>query len=291
MKVDIKPSPLRWFLFAINIIFFLLGFALVAAGFAVKVKGDLINGPVAELLRELNTQQDGATLADMLVTLSNLFIAIGLAGLVVSLIGCSGAGCSWRSCLIAYGIDVIIVIVLAVVAGVLAWFLGSGELAYLENSMKANIQRSYRGSQASDTASLAWNYLFFSLGCCGATSYMDLDDWNRTALVGQHHNITLQTTTPLFCCKGLKIFSDTEPPKGDNNWNCAAYPKERNSNFLTGCAKQLSTKLKEYSATLFVLGGIYTLIMICCASSSILLFVIMGRRTHEEIDPGGFAET
>ncbi|XP_069103114.1 CD82 antigen-like [Argopecten irradians] len=237
MKVDIKPSPLRWFLFAINIIFFLLGFAMVAAGMAVKVKGDFINGPLVDLLRDLNTQQDGATIEDMLVTLSNLFIAVGLAGLVVSLIGCSGAACSWRSCLIAYGIDVIIVMVLAVVAGVLAWFLGSGELAYLENSMKENLKRHYKGNEATDSRSVAWNYIFHSVN-------------------------------------------------------------EDNSNFLTVCTMyytgtddELSKKLKNYSATLFVLGGIYTLVMLCCACSSILLFIIMGRQTHEEIDPGGCTET
>ncbi|XP_033726215.1 uncharacterized protein LOC117315905 [Pecten maximus] len=184
--------------------------------------------------------------------------------------------------------------VLAVVAGVLAWFLGSGELAYLESSMKANLQRSYKGNEATDPVSTAWNYIFFSLNCCGASSYTDLNDvkdWNKTVLVGEHHNITLHTITPLFCCKGLKQFPYTEPPKGDSKWYCAIHPDEENSNHLTGCGSELSNKLKNFSATLFVLGGIYTLVMLCCACSSILLFIIMGRQTHEEIDPGGCTET
>ncbi|XP_060070845.1 uncharacterized protein LOC132550737 [Ylistrum balloti] len=184
--------------------------------------------------------------------------------------------------------------ILAVVAGVLAWFLGSGDLSYLENSMKVNLQRSYKGNEATDPVSLAWNYIFFSLGCCGATGYMDLntmDQWNRTVVIGSHHNITLQTTTPLFCCKGLKNFSYPEPPNGDNIWRCATNPDEENSNSLTGCATELSQKIKDFSATLFVLGGIYTLVMLCCAVSSILLFIVMGRNTREDIDPGGCTET
>jgi len=111
-----------------------------------------------------------------------VLVAIGVAIMVQSLLGCTGTfmGCCGnrkaRSCLIVYGVLVAIVIVLEIVAAVLVLHVYQEDVTgearqFMLETIKTDYKLPSQGEANSVT--VLWDTIMASMVCCGVNSYLD----------------------------------------------------------------------------------------------------------------------
>ncbi|XP_064594969.1 tetraspanin-9-like [Liolophura sinensis] len=259
------------FLVLINIIFVLIGLGLLTVGCMLKLgQVDLLN----EQLMNLMSSVDGKVIADGSVDLGSLVgkaaVALIISGVIIFIIGflgMCGAMCTikWMLCLYAV---IITVIILAEVVGVILLFTMTAQIeGFIQSFLRGTLKKSYAGAKSNDAASLAWNYAFTELQCCGVTNYTDTHlatKWNRT-VQDPITSAIRRLETPLTCCKLNGTFPDYELP---SSYDCAVTPVRRNSNYDTDCYSAVKDIVLGYKGIFIGVGvGILVLELLLLISS------------------------
>jgi len=138
-----------------------------------------------------------------------VLVAIGVAIMVQSLLGCTGTfmGCSGnrkaRCFLITYGVLVAMVIVMEIVAAVLVMHVyqeqvGEKARKFMEETIQSDYVLPSQGPANSVT--VLWDTIMTSLACCGVNSYLDFQETEGSAEV------------PPSCCKSLNMSTSCPDP-------------------------------------------------------------------------------
>lgn len=166
-------SCVKYMFFAFNVIFWLLGSALLGVGIWLHVS----KGAYASIAPTYN-----------FLSVTAIIIAAGCIMIVVGFFGCCGAIMENQCMLIIYFILVVIIFVLEIVAGILAFVYRDD----LEGGITAELTKGIRSNyKVEDGLTKAWDSAQSDLQCCGVVNYTD---WYRSAAWPNHDYV------PESCC-------------------------------------------------------------------------------------------
>jgi len=191
-----------------------------------------------------------------------ILVAVGVAILIQSLLGCTGTflGCCGsrkaRCCLLTYSVIIAIVILLEIVGAVLVLHVYETHVkAETEEFMKKTIDDYYRPSSQGEPngVTVLWDHIMTSLQCCGVNSFLDFQNGTESA----------QDQIPLACCSSA---NETD--------SCSASPEEGPllEQLTRGCYSVLLTHSVPAIAasiavvTVFQVAGV---ILACCLSRKV----------------------
>lgn len=169
-----------------------------------------------------------------------LIIAAGAAVIIVAAIGVLGALCDHkfnRFLLVLYIILVLVVFVLELVGGILAFVYRDDVQEFVQDGLNATIAR-YNGNATADIAiTEAWDTIQDSLDCCGVLSFEDYE--------------TQGIAIPASCCPDITTGTCNNP-------------------FDTGCVDALTEFLEDNLLVVaaigiaFLVGEIVVILMAFC---------------------------
>ncbi|XP_022083557.1 tetraspanin-1-like isoform X2 [Acanthaster planci] len=189
-------------LIVFNIVFFIVGIALLAVGIWVVTSPynldilSILDNPILE---------SGAY----------FIIALGAFIFVVSFLGCCGAWMENRLMLIIYFIIVLLIFIAQLIGCAVIIAYKDKVDAFVTNQLRKTMNN-YEGEAAENKYSQGWNALQVLLECCGTNNYTD---WMDTPWYGNNTNImvggqSLKPEWPATCCKvdnNLVVFEGKYP--------------------------------------------------------------------------------
>lgn len=179
----------KYLLIVFNVIFFLVGIALLAVGIWVIVQPYQL-----EILEILDNP--------LIKNSAYLIIAIGSFIIVVAGLGCCGACMNSKCMLVIYFIIILLIFVAQLVGCALVIAFRSDVDAFVTNQLSSTMS-SYMGESANDTVSTAWNAIQILLECCGTNGYEDwaTSPWvNDTSPMIEIGGSSYAQTYPATCC-------------------------------------------------------------------------------------------
>lgn len=176
-------NVVRGLFFAFNLIFWLLGIAVLAIGIYSRVENDTWQD-----LIDMNTIYETA----------NLLIAAGVIVAVIGFLGCCGAIKKWQWMLIVYSILVLLIFVLEIVAGAYAYSKRDKVQTKLTSGLRDGIQINYdEKGTASVGLTKAIDWFQENVKCCGADGP---DDWKKSKWY-KKMSTNATADVPSSCCK------------------------------------------------------------------------------------------
>ncbi|CAF1304349.1 unnamed protein product [Rotaria sordida] len=203
-------KTVRFIMVLFNIIFFLIGAALLALGIYVMVD------PRFQKLKEflpISTNPGIEKGLSYLEVMGIVIIILGSILLIIGFLGCCGAMKQVKLFLICYAIIVGLIIIVEI--GVTIYFVvfqanfKSRFVPKLQQSLKQTYEGplvlNSNGLSKPSSFSLAWDFIMYNLQCCGVEGKLDFfgtTKWNRT---NPWWNSSLPVTMkefvyPLTCC-------------------------------------------------------------------------------------------
>jgi tetraspanin-4 len=183
-------SCVKFVFFAFNVLFWLLGCAILGIGIWLQVS----KGAYASLSPSFN-----------FLSATVLCIAAGILVLLVGFFGCCGAIMENKCLLMTYFILVIVIFILEIVSVVLV-FINRLEIQTLVSAeLKKGIKKQYRKTDDEEGLKAAWAYVQSSFQCCGVDNYTD---WYQPD----------SNKVPRECCRNITNCKDEDSPA---DW----YPK------------------------------------------------------------------
>ncbi|XP_060082817.1 CD63 antigen-like [Ylistrum balloti] len=184
-----------------NIIFLIIGIALIIPGILMLTDIDLLSENIKPLLEQISF--NGVNLGNISGNLPIVFIFFGVAILFIATLGLIGACCKIKTLLVIYAIIVIILTVAEVVILVFFFVLRSHLDSTIKNEFASQLTSKYTQDllDKSDTVSSSFNYMFMEAECCGVnavtstTNDFDNSPWRSGAGSGKK--------IPKGCCKGV----------------------------------------------------------------------------------------
>ncbi|KAL8569937.1 hypothetical protein ACOMHN_014157 [Nucella lapillus] len=184
----------KYILFLVNFLFFVLGVAAVALGvYALVDKEDL------ELLAMLDSEGhlEKFNAVGLLQKGAMVLIAGGTSLLVLGFLGCCGAVRESKCLLGLYSFVVIIIVMVQIAAAVTAIVFRERVADFLKNGLKLALRQHYDGSVTSGNPfSRAFDFAQIYFGCCGVTG---ATDFNGTKWYESRPSDNL--TVPEACCE------------------------------------------------------------------------------------------
>lgn len=248
------------FLIVLNFLFFLGGAFML--GFGLWMKLDPL---ITQYLLVVNIQA-----SDPLLDYAALvFIVVGAAAVVISLIGCCGAVKANQALLFVYILLLLVLILGEFVGAVLALvYRGKVESALL-GAMEEQVKEDYYNGTAQYDA---WNYLQTSLKCCGGNNFTDYKDsvWfrNESLVINNTKEIV-----PQQCCAQMEGAGPSDPmPLDFQKCQEAARDGVFDSEFLNadGCHESVQAWFQQHSLIMMIIGfaiGAVQILGIVCACS------------------------
>ncbi|XP_071486431.1 tetraspanin-18-like [Diadema antillarum] len=212
----------RYLLIVFNILFFLVGVALLAVGIWVQVQPYQVD--ILEILDN-----------PLIKNSAHVLIALGSFIMAMSGIGFGGACANSKCMLIMHFIVVFIVFVAQLVACALVLAYKSDVDSFLTDTLITTMD-DYNGENATDSTSTGWNAVQILFECCGTNGYAD---WQNTTWYDD--NPTYQSYSqdyPLTCC----VYPDKNDLLTGTDWPMPA---------------NISACLTSTSATYVNTGGCY----------------------------------
>lgn len=227
-----------------NIIFFLLGIAILAIGIYVLVdpKFNHFKNIASYDVVDMAAKQ-GVNL-DYIGYCGIAFCVFGGVMLLISFLGCCGALKQVRCLLGLYSTVLLIVLLAEIGIGIFSGVYSGQLKSLLEPQLKRSIVKQYMGDSENKTiASIGWDTVMLNFECCGVTNSSDFDEatkWNRG-----------NASIPKSCCKFESINSNSwtiaEVPTNYKDPSCYTNPTVENSNFKTGCYDKIQSTVAQYS--------------------------------------------
>lgn len=265
----------------VNIIFGILGLAILVAGALLKFKENLVNGYVEDFLKQIRLEHLKTDLASIINTLAIVCICVGVFIFLLSLFGCLGACCQQRILLTSYAIVVVIILGAQIAAIVLTFQYKDEWQGTVKAEMKDVIKNNYKGDNGTDIVTMGINAAFMEFKCCGVDDYKDVEaapGWVRTYTI---NNQQVTFKAPYFCCKNIK----TDTPIVDSGLftsvdqtKCATDPTDDNSNFNMGCYNSFEDIVMRYSGIYIGVGIALLLLEVFCVVFACYICCRAGRQ-------------
>lgn len=229
-----------------NIIFFLLGIAILAVGIYVLVDPkfnhfkNIASVDVVDI-----ASQNGINLS-YIGYCGIAFCVFGGVMLFISFMGCCGAMNQVRCLLGLYSTILLLLLISEIGIGIFSGVYSGKLREFLAPQLKQNIENQYMGDMANRTiASIGWDTIMLNFECCGV---YDSNDFKNTS--NWKHNATQQI--PRSCCKFEAIpassWTSGTIPENYLDENCFINPTETNSNYKKGCYDQIQNTIYQYSS-------------------------------------------
>ncbi|XP_070557956.1 CD151 antigen-like [Ptychodera flava] len=211
-------SCLKYTLFIFNFLLWLAGAGMLAIGIWTLVDK-------SHYVAVLSSSTYEATTYLLLVT--------GICVMIVGTLGCCGAVQEQKLCLVLYTSLLLIILVMELVVGILAYVYRNELESELENNLNSTLSQ-YYGIDGHEKLTNAVDEMHRNFNCCGAHLYHDWG-WSNWQLQGLSYN----RSTPDSCCKTESNF-------------CAVRDHPSNI-YRIGCIKSLQDFLQRH---LIILGGV-----------------------------------
>lgn len=246
MVADCGATCAKYLLCLFNFVFFVVGSAVLCVGIWLAVdKKSFIN------LAKFSTLNEGVeqptflqelTEPTVIEQLAYILIAAGAFIFIISFLGYCGAIKESRVLLTAYGLFIIIIILLQVALIVVAAIYKAEAENHSKKFLQHTIKEHYTHKSQRNAVTLLWDFAMAELKCCGVEGYSDFSEgkaeqFNKYAKVYADDNSVDKPKIPEACCK-LKPRNQTQKDEGlfvpvDNN--CLTVPTIYNSHMDIGC--------------------------------------------------------
>ncbi|XP_041373148.1 tetraspanin-18-like [Gigantopelta aegis] len=253
----------RLVLVAVNMLFTLIGLALLVVGCIVRFGANVLDpylndllSALSELMKKAGTDLDLANfdLGEYLSNASLAVIIIGTFFFVVGILGCCGACCKLRPFLVVYAVILILIVLAEVLFVILLFVIRDKIKDVLKQPMLDSIREDFTGFNGTDVITLGWNFAMISFKCCGVDNYTDF--WNASRWIRTYNDPTLNFTqtleAPIACCKLNGTFPNVEAPA---NFTCAVHPNPEISNIDKGCFQAFEDFLTGNSNVMIGVGA------------------------------------
>lgn len=238
-----------------NVIFALFGLVFMVVGFVVRFGSHLLDDMLQDFYSAIQKLMEQAgshsslssfNLGDYLQSATLAFILLGAFFFLLGIVGCIGACCKIKSCLIVYTVVIGIIILGEVVFVVLIFTVRDQLTTSLQTPLYDSLD-DFIGINSSDAISLGWNFAMTTFKCCGVENYTDFEvhakHWQR-----QYFNLIV----PIACCKLNGSFTDVSTRM---NLTCATEPTLDNANIHQGCYNALVDFLVDNSDIMIGVGA------------------------------------
>jgi len=226
-----------------NIIFFLLGIAILAVGIYVLVDPKFKH---FENIASLNVVDIAAKNGVNLSYIGYCGIAFCVFGgimIFISFLGCCGSLKEVRCLLCLYGFVLLLILIAEIGVGIFAGVYSGKLKELLAPQLQRNIQSEYMGDYQNKTiASIGWDAIMLNFECCGVYSYVDFNETKNWDSNG---------TIPRACCKFTSIpansWTSATVPENYVDSTCYTKPNPNNSNYQNGCYDKIQQTVSQYS--------------------------------------------
>ncbi|CAF0893089.1 unnamed protein product [Didymodactylos carnosus] len=250
----------RFIMVTVNILFVLIGIALLALGIYVMVdpKFQKIK-TLLPITGDPNVQQ-GLSYIEMI---GIVVIVFGGVLLILGFLGCCGTIRQYKWMLTLYAI-IIGAIILAEVAMTIYFVAFQSKFAdVFIPKLQASIRDNYNGppifNNTPSAASLAWDFVMYNLQCCGANNREDFNNtpkWNKT----DPFNSTQNFLYPLTCCPLANYQQDWNTLSQNILHQGETCAVQGNGTFSSGCYGKLMDLIGSYK-TYIIIGAVIILVI------------------------------
>ncbi|XP_062577243.1 tetraspanin-9-like [Saccostrea cucullata] len=250
MALSCGGKCMKLFLIVVNTIFMLLGLGILIPGILMLVDVDVINDNILPLLKQLSF--GALNVGDLAKGLSLTLIIFGSFVLIVSMLGCCGAMCQQRLCLVVYA-ALVLVFFLAKLVVVILWFVMNDKIqSWMKTELLSQLETNYKYNDlTSEEISTAWNYMFMTLSCCGVNAVTGTtNDFDNSVWIGSAGSKEI----PTFCCSGVTASNYATYS------NSACTDTVASGYYTKGCYDATYSLLDTYS-TVFMATGICILLV------------------------------
>ena len=264
--MDCLASCGKCFLTLINTLFGLIGLACLVIGLIIKFGKDVLNDVLKTVINQIGDQikpmldaigkdtnefMKQLDLTELLGSLAIILIAFGVALLALVIVGYCGTCCMSRCLLITYSL-ILIILVLAQITGLVLLFASRDTLSdHIKVPLKDSL-KDYKGDQAVDIISVAWNAVMLQVSCCGVDSYKDFSvatGWKTYQASG---GTSISIDTPVVCCK--ETARANLGTSAAVSAMCAKTPLDATkSNFETGCYDAVWAEIDKSKTTVILI--------------------------------------
>lgn len=213
---------LKYVFFVFNFLFWILGLVAMGLGIAARVKS-----------KDFESLLGNST---ALSTAMNILIVAGVFVAIIGFFGCCGAIKSNKTLLIIYAALVVLVFILEIAAGILAYTKKDKVINTIVATVKDEVINNYGKDKKTDAGKAidkSLNWLQKKLKCCGVDSANDYQ--NNTVWVKKTNSTSSQLKVPASCCDKATGIS------------CPV-----NGAYTAGCREKVTTFLKDH---IWQIGG------------------------------------
>ncbi|GLV41287.1 Tetraspanin 66E [Carabus blaptoides fortunei] len=219
MAVDCGALFAKYLLCLFNFVFFLTGTAVLSIGIWLAVdKNSFIALTKMVAVEQLQQFSQPAVIEQA----SYILIAAGAFMFVVSFLGYCGALKESQCLLTAYGVCLVVILIMEIVAGGLAAAYRGKAQEETRTFLKSTISKYYAANKT-DAVTLMWNHLMSQMSCCGVDDYTDFKASPKW--------VTGNKTVPDACCMltgDVSLFNVRDK-------DCPYSPNDTNSYYKKGC--------------------------------------------------------
>lgn len=229
---------IKYILFVVNFLFFVMGIAAVALGIYALVDNDDMN---ALTKIDGDGKLDEFNAVGLLQSGAIVLIVGGACLLILGFLGCCGAIKEVKCLLATYSAIVVVIIIIQIAAAGVAIAFRGRVTDKLKEGLKNGIKKNYDGNPTSDNAfSRAWDFAQVKFECCGVDNSSDFMDspWSK--------NVS-GVNVPDTCCE----LADRDKFFDDNvvvlkNKSCPTLPVGTDNKFTAEpCYNKVEDWIKE----------------------------------------------
>ncbi|KAK6173885.1 hypothetical protein SNE40_017263 [Patella caerulea] len=230
-------------LISINILFMLIGLAVLIMGVVFKVHFEPLEYAFLD-----DSDKTDFNLSYAFTTLTYSLMVFGVFIILVALLGFSGAHFKSKIILVAYAVIVMIILVAEITVVTVAVTRGTNA----EKEIKDGLEDSLRKYKENDygVSAKAFNTIWSTFGCCGIDSYADFKDGNITDFC--FHKDNTHKLIPVGCCKNVD-YEAAHRIDFKQYEECLSNPTEDNA-YLTGCYSELKDAVTQCSSVSIGVG-------------------------------------
>lgn len=255
-----------------NILFTLIGLALLVVGSLLKWSPDFVNTHLQTILDKIPTGGFRIDIAVLLQDLTTISVVMGAVLLTVGLLGIIGICAKQPVLLLIYSSFLLLFVLAEIVFVVLMYVMKEQMATYIKDILKTTITENYRGDNFTDAVSLTWNFLQATFSCCGAYNVSDYKDaalWSN-AFSGPGGSVQLKG--PLTCCNMTGTFPQVTPSDLPTCIDPNTPDDSTAHNYDLGCYDAIEAVILENKILIICLGAGTMLVQILIVASACYLF-------------------
>ncbi|KAJ8024035.1 Leukocyte surface antigen CD53 [Holothuria leucospilota] len=267
----------RFVLVLLNLLLFLIGVCIIAAGILTIYLRDFID---IDLLR----QSDDLRIifdATYLVIAAWVCVGLGVFIVLISLCGCLGSACMNKVLLGIYIFVVLQVVLVQVGIGLVivlspAWFTDAVSVQ-LDDYIAQSPDDPFQGEDTS-AETIGWNFLQFAVGCCGVNGISDYIDAGATSAYYRSCCKVQDRSEAALLSLDLSVEESMKEYNFTNEGNCLSQAQSQSEDVektdinVNGCIDELYSQLFTVGIAGIALVAIQVFIVliaciVCCTAN------------------------